>query len=115
MHSTRPSFVQPTWPYEEDDAPMGSNAYRSTKRNILSASVKDPSGDGWTIQSDGSQSLRASVESDRIAVYVNDWYGGSPAGIGEFIENYGRGKMLRTGERLHSTIHLQLLKGGASQ
>ena len=114
-HSTRPPFVQPTWPYEEDDAPMGSNSYRSTKRNILSASVKESSGDGWTIRSDGSQSLRASVESDRIAIFVNDWYGGSPAGIGEFIENYGRGKMLRTGERLHSTIHLQLLKGGASQ
>ncbi len=114
-HSTRPPFVQPTWPYEEDDAPMGSNAYRSTKRNILSASVKESSGDGWTIQSDGSQSLRASVESDRIAIFVNDWYGGSPAEIGEYVENYGRGKMLRPGERLHSTIHLQLLKGGATQ
>jgi beta-galactosidase len=112
-HSTRPPFVKPTWPYEEDDAPMGSNAYRSTKRNFLTAMVKEPSGDGWTIESDGSQNLRAAVESDRVAVFINDWYGGSPAEIGEFIENYGRGKMLRPGERLHSTIHLRLLKAGS--
>ena len=109
-HSGRPSFGTPTWPYEEDDAPMGSNAYRSTKRNIITATVREPSGYGWTIQSDGSQHLRATVESDRIAVYVNDWYGGSPAEIGEYIENYGHGKMLRTGERIHATLHLRLLR-----
>ena len=109
-HSDRPPFVIPTWPYEEDDAPMGSNAYRSTKRNIMTATVREPSGYGWTIQSDGSQHLRAAVESDRIAVYVNDWYGGSPAEIGEYLENYGRGKMLSTGERIHGTVHLRLLK-----
>jgi hypothetical protein len=109
-HSAKPPFVTPTWPYEEDDSPMGSNTYRSTKRNILTATVREPSGYGWKIQSDGSQHLRAAVESDRIAIYVNDWYGGSPAQIGEYLENYGRGKMLRTGERIHSTIHLRLLK-----
>jgi hypothetical protein len=108
-HSGRPSFVTPAWPYEEDDAPMGSNAYRSTKRNIITATVRDSSGNGWTIRSDGSQHFRAAVESDRIAIYVNDWYGGSPAGIGEYLENYGRGKMLRTGERIHATLHLRLL------
>jgi hypothetical protein len=89
---------------------MGSNAYRSTKRNILTATVTDSSGYGWKIQSDGSQHLRAAVESDRIAVYMNDWYGGSPAEIGEYIENYGRGKVLRSGERIHSIIHLRLLQ-----
>jgi hypothetical protein len=114
-HSDRPAFVTPTWPYEQDDAPMGSNAYRSTKRNILTATVREPSGEGWTIQSDGSQHLRAAIESDRIAVYVNDWYGGSPAEIGEYVENYGRGKMLRTGDRIHSTVHLRLQHAPAGQ
>jgi len=114
-HSGRPPFVTPTWPFEEDDSPMGSNAYRSTKRNVIQATVREPSGYGWTIQSDGSQHLRAAVESDRIAVYVNDWYGGSPAEIGEYVENYGRGKMLRTGERIHSTVHLRLTAPAGDQ
>jgi beta-galactosidase len=109
-HSGRPPFVTPSWPYQEDDAPMGSNQYRSTKRHIVTATVREPSGPGWEIQSDGSQNLRAAIESDRIAVYVNDWYGGSPAEIGEYRENYGGGKVLRSGERIHSTVHLRLLR-----
>jgi beta-galactosidase len=113
MHSGKPSFVAPTWPYEEDDSPMGSNKYRSTKRNILSAAVKAPSGYGWTIQSDGSQHVRVAAETDRIAVYVSDWYGGSPAAIGEMLENYGGGKVLHTGDSLHGTVHLQIRKPGA--
>ena len=88
---------------------MGSNQYRSTKRHIVSATVKDASGTGWAIQSDGSQYLRAAVESDRIAIFVNDWYGGSPAHIGEYLENYGPGRRLSTGQHLRSTIHLCLL------
>jgi len=88
---------------------MGTNQYRSTKRNILSATVRNESGVGWTITSDGSQHLRTTMESDRLAVFVNDWYGGSPAQIGEYLENYGAGRKLSTGEHLRSTIHLQLL------
>jgi beta-galactosidase len=108
-HSDRPAFVTPTWPFAEDDSPMGSNNFRSTKRNILDAALKEASGAGWSIQSDGTQHLRCSIESDRIAVFVNDWYGGSPAHIGEYLENYGGGKQLRPGEHLHSTIHLRIL------
>lgn len=110
-HSGRPAFVTPTWPYSEDDSPLGSNQYRSTKRHILNAEVKNSSGEGWQIESNGSQYLRAAVEDDRIVVFVNDWYGGSPAGIGEFVENYGRGKALRSGEHIRSTLHLHLLNG----
>jgi hypothetical protein len=110
-HSDKPAFTKPDWPYAEDDSPLGSNAFRSTKRDILSAELKDDSGHGWKIQSDGLQSLRAAIESDRIAVYVNDWYGGTPAQIGEYLENYGAGKLLRTGEHISSTVHLQLLRG----
>jgi len=87
---------------------MGSNEFRSTKRNILNATVSDDSGLGWIIRSDGSQSLRAAIESDRTAIFVDDWYGGSPAQIGEYLENYGGGKKLRSGERIHGTLHLEL-------
>ncbi|HEX4488159.1 MAG TPA: glycoside hydrolase family 2 TIM barrel-domain containing protein [Terriglobales bacterium] len=105
-HSGRLPFTVPTWPYGEDDSPMGSNVYRSTKLNILSATVKDAAGHGWTIHSDGTQHLRASVGTDRIRIYVSDWYGGSTADMGEYVDNYGDGKMLHTGDRIHSTLHL---------
>ena len=108
-HSGMPAFAMPTWPYAEDDSPMGSNMYRSTKRNILSATVKDAAGHGWVIHSDGSQHLRAAVGSDRISIYISDWYGGSTADMSEYVENYGNGKILHTGERIHSTLHLSRL------
>ena len=110
-HTGRPPFVTPTWPYSEDDSPMGSNDFRSTKRDITEASVRDSTGRGWAIRSDGTQSLRLSLESDRVAVYVNDWYGGSTAPLGEYVSNYGDGKVLRTGQRIHSTLRLSLTKG----
>jgi hypothetical protein len=110
-HTGKPAFVIPTWPYAEDDSPMGSNDFRSTKRNIREASVRDAAGRGWTIHSDGNQNLRVSVESDRVAVYVNDWYGGSTAPLGEYVSNYGDGKVLHTGQQIHSTLRLSLIKG----
>jgi hypothetical protein len=110
-HTGRPAFTVPTWPYAEDDSPMGSNMYRSTKRNILSATVRDAAGHGWTVHSDGSQHLRASVDSDRIRIYVSDWYGGSTADMGEYVENYGEGKMLHSGDRIHSRLRLSRLTG----
>jgi hypothetical protein len=56
----------------------------------------------------------AAIESDRIAAYVNDWYGGTAAEIGEYLENYGPGKLLRAGDHLSSTIHLHFLSGSLS-
>lgn len=110
-HSGKPSFVIPAWPYSDDDSPMGSNDFRSTKRNFISGQILDPSGLGWRIESDGTQHLRAAVETDRVAVYVNDWFGGSPAQAGEWLQNYGSGKHIATGTRISSTIHLRLISG----
>ena len=115
-HTGRPPFVTfSTWPYSEDDSPMGSNDFRSTKRNITEASVRDAAGRGWAIHSDGTQSLRVSVESDRVAIFVNDWYGGSTAPLGEYVTNYGDGKILHAGDHIHSTLRLSLMKGQAKK
>ena len=114
-HSGRPTFVIPTWPYGEDDSAVGSNMYRSTKRNILEARVTDSLGRGWSIHSDGSQHLRASLESDCVAIYVNDWYGGTSSRAGEWTSNYGEGKLLQAGDHLRGTLRMTLLKGKADK
>jgi beta-galactosidase len=110
-YSGRQAFVIPSWPYSQDDSPMGSNDFRSTKRNFISAKILGPAGLGWSLQSDGTQHLRAAVETDLIAVYVNDWFGGSPAQATEWLQNYGGGMHIATGTHIHSTIHLQLVRG----
>jgi hypothetical protein len=87
---------------------MGSNNFRSTKRNITEASIRDAAGRGWTIHSDGTQHLRASVASDRVVVYINDWYACATRSCNS--DNYGGGKLLRAGERIRSTLRMTALK-----
>jgi hypothetical protein len=114
-HSNRPPFVQPDWPYADDDSPLGTNAFRSTKRNIVEASITDSQGRGLAIHSGGNQHLRAAVDSDRNRLYVNDWFGGTSVRAGEWTSNYGEGKLLETGERIRATLRLSLLPGVPAQ
>ncbi len=100
--------LPPTWPWAADNSPMGCNDFRSTKRHIDWASISYPNGPGVWVQSNGSQHLRATVESDRISVHVNDWYGGTHAGLGEWTSNYGEGKRVASGETIDATIRLRL-------
>jgi hypothetical protein len=100
--------VPPAWAWAADNSPLGCNDFRSAKRHLLWAWVGYPSGPGALVQSDGSQHLRAWVASDRILVHVNDWYGGSHVGLGEWISNYGEGKALAPGQKLESTLRLCL-------
>jgi len=100
--------VPPKNPWSRDNSPMGTNDFRSTKRRISSGAIRSRAGEEIDILSDGSQNLRAMVESDRISVHVNDWFGGTNVGWGEWITNYGRGKTIHKGDVLKSRVHLKL-------
>ncbi|MBI5705410.1 MAG: discoidin domain-containing protein [Armatimonadetes bacterium] len=83
--------------------------FRSTKRHIRWAKVWSFDMGGAEILSDGSQHLRAMVETDRISVHVNDFYGGTGAGLWEWELNYGKGRLLKKGDKVHSTLKLRLV------
>jgi hypothetical protein len=100
--------VPPAWPWSEDDSPLGSNDFRSTKRNIFWAAIHYAAGPGAVVESDGRQHLRAAVESDRISLHVCDFYGGTNVGWWEWTLNYGRGQVVRKGDRLTSTTRLRI-------
>lgn len=102
----------PPWPWSQDTTPAGSNDFRSTKRNLLWGSLTDGRGRGVRIESDGRQHLRAAVEADRIAVYVNDEYGGTNCrGFFEWEGNYGTGRTLAPGAVIEGTVSLHLQGG----
>ena len=69
--------VPPTGPWSQEISPMGSNDFRSTKRNIHWAAIHYPDGPGVVVESNGHQHVRAMVQSDRTSVHVSDWYGGT--------------------------------------
>jgi len=100
--------VPPKGPWSGDPSPMGSNDFRSTKRNIYWAAIHYPGGPGAAVESDGLQYVRAFVEGDRISVHVNDWFGGTNVGWSEWILNYGQGRLIHKGDRLRSKVMLSL-------
>ena len=113
---TAPAFprlsenVPPTVPWCEDLSPMGSNDFRSTKRHVYWAAIHYPGNrPGLVIESDGGQSVRAMVETDRISVHVNDWYGGTNCyAYGEWLQIYGKGRLVHKGEKLTSKLRLSI-------
>lgn len=106
-HSTS---LPPGWGWSSDLSPNGSNDFRSTKRHVYWAAIRYPGGPGILVRGDGSPAVRSSVEADRVAVYVNGWYGGTGAGWMEWESNYGKGFLLRHGERVEAALHLEIVR-----
>jgi hypothetical protein len=110
-HSGISPATPPANAYAEDDSPMGTNDFRSTKRNIEHAAVTSSDESGLYIESNGAQHLRASVESDRIAVFLSDWFGVTASQADEWMQNYGTGREVKPHDRLQGVLRLQLLEG----
>ncbi|MEW6072744.1 MAG: glycoside hydrolase family 2 TIM barrel-domain containing protein [Planctomycetota bacterium] len=106
--------LPPSWPWAEDLSPMGSNDFRSTKRNVHWASIGHPDGPAALVLGGGAQSVRAALSTDRLDLHVNDWYGGTNAGWWEWEHNYGKGKLLAKGERIAASVRLRLVARVAS-
>jgi len=111
-HAPEPQTVPPTRPFALDDTPIGTNDFRSSKRNFVFASLTDKEGYGVGIEAIGSQHLRASVGTDLIEVNVNDWFGGVAAtSWGEWWQNYGQGRDVRPDDPNEGVAHNKLSGG----
>ena len=64
---------QPSWPYKNDQTKYGSNDFRSTKRNILTAQLFYNEGPGLKVISDGSQNVRAWIENGVTKSLISDY------------------------------------------
>ncbi|GMV37317.1 MAG: hypothetical protein AMXMBFR61_18250 [Fimbriimonadales bacterium] len=102
--------VPPQRPWAWDNTPLGCNDFRSTKRNVYWASLHAEAGRGVTLLSDGTQSVRAAVEPDRIDLHILQWTGGTGARLGEWVQNYGEGTRLATGDKIRVQAKLRLLR-----
>jgi beta-galactosidase len=105
-HASGPQSVPPSQPFAQDDGAIGTNDFRSTKRNFVFASLVDKDGYGIGIEAEGSQHLRTTVAGDIIEVNVNDWFGGVAATAwGEWWRNYGQGQDLRPDDPNEGVSH----------
>jgi len=106
MVQSKPSVGTGSW--SADTSPMGSNDFRSTKRNVNWVDFRAGAGQGVRIPSDGKHSARAMVQSDRTTLTIDDWYGGTNVGWGEWTTNYGKGKTIKKGEVLESNLTFKI-------
>ena len=100
--------TKPPWPWSLDSNALGTNDFRSTKRNIIWASLKNADGYGILVRSDSNQSTRSFAEGDRIRLLVAGY---STGGADMFFASHlaNERKPLKKGTILEDTVHLELV------
>jgi hypothetical protein len=102
-------------PWSQDECPLGSIDFRSTKRDVDWVLVGSrPYGPGLVVVDRADEQgahprplhVRAMVDGDRVRLHVNSFSGGSAAGLWEWESNYGRGKPLKRGDAIDLTLEL---------
>ncbi|MHC4158589.1 MAG: glycoside hydrolase family 2 TIM barrel-domain containing protein, partial [Planctomycetota bacterium] len=100
--------TKPPWPWLLDSNALGTNDFRSTKRNIKWASLKDTKGYGILVRSEGRQSTRSYVDGDRIRLLVASHSTGGRDGV-SFGHLHDEQKLLEKGTVLEDALLLELV------
>ena len=97
--------TKPEWSWSVDGNEYGVNDFRSTKLNILEASLLSPTRRGVRVLGDGSQHLRSWVAGDAVhlllAQYANE--GAAPF----FSEHIVPNRPLKAGDVIEGEAHLE--------
>ena len=98
----------PTWAWSKDHNALGSNDFRSTRRNILRAGLRQPGAVGGVmVCSDGKQHWRAWKAGERSRFLVADFVtAGAEMFLGSHYAPFR--KPLKSGDTISGTITLQL-------
>ncbi len=103
--------VKPDWGYNQDQTAFGSNDFRSTKRNILQASLQSENLSGIQVNSDGLQHLRCWSANEKVHMLVSEYDNpGSERFLRNFIDHAPRFDIpLKQGQNISGKINLQIL------
>lgn len=95
--------TEPAWSWSMDYNELGSNDFRSTRRNIWYAGLRSMNGSKITVPSNGRQHWRSWLEKDKIRFLVADF---ATAGNEIFLSTYydPYRKPVRKGERIGGEI-----------
>ena len=97
--------IRPCHSWNKDYNAMGSNDFRSTRRNIWYAGLTDHSGNKITVKSNGDQHWRSWLEGDKIRFLIADF--ASP-GNEMFLESHMQRfrQPIQKGQIIEGTVHL---------
>lgn len=100
--------VKPTWGYNLDQTRFGSNDFRSTKRNILHASLQSEKSSGIQVISDGLQHLRCWTLNEKVYMLVSEY--DNPGSERFLREHASKFEIpLKYGQTINGNINLQTL------
>lgn len=99
--------TEPSWAWSRDFNELGSNDFRSTRRNIWYAGLEDGKGNRIIAESDGRQHWRCWLDKDIIRFLVADFV---TAGNEMFLEGYYAPyrKPTRKGDRIEGKVTLRM-------
>jgi hypothetical protein len=100
--------VKPGWSYNQDQTAFGSNDFRSTKRNIIRASLQAENASGIQVNSDGLQHLRCWTLNEKVHMLVSEY---DNPGSERFLRDHAsKFEMpLKFGQTIQGKINLQIL------
>lgn len=98
--------TEPAWSWSLDSNELGSNDFRSTRRNIWYAGLK-AADRRVVVRSNGKQHWRSWLAGDKVRFLVADFV---TAGNEMFLDSYYAPyrKPLKTGDTIEGTIHLEV-------
>ena len=100
--------VPPKWSWSLDGNEQGTNDFRSTKMNVLEASLYSAGGNGLRVLSDGSQHVRSWVDGDHVCLLAADFAGEGASPPMFTKENATPNRPLRTGTTVQGTVRLEI-------
>lgn len=100
--------VKPEWNWNEDQTPYGSNDFRSTKRNIIKASLLNKETRGIEVHSGGLQHIRSWFDHGNINLLVAEYDNpGSEGYYRSHVKHWD--KPLKIGDRIGGTIYFEMV------
>ncbi len=102
---------KPDWPYNMDQTRFGSNDFRSTKRNVLTASIASENASGLKVNSDGMQHIRCWTKDSLVHLLVAEYVtAGAERFLREYVDHSTQFDIpLRQGQTIKGTINMQIL------
>lgn len=99
--------VRPSWSWSMDFNELGSNDFRSTRRNIWYAGLTDRDGNQIIVRSNGKQHWRSWLAGNKIRFLIADFV---TAGNEMFLEGYYAPyrKPIKQGESIEGKIKLRM-------
>ncbi len=101
---------EPSWPWKDDTTANGSNDFRSTKANILSACLRAGDGQGAIeVVSDGSQHVRTWVDGPLVRLLVANYTNAGAEGFfsGHASSGYAP---LKEGDKVEGKVRIRLAR-----